>query len=160
YLAHAPMEPLNCTVKIGPGKCEVWTGTQFQTLDQKTAADVLGFTREQVEIHTVFLGGGFGRRATPTSDFVREGVQVATAGGRAVKPVRTRADAARGGYYRPAVLHRVRVGLDATGTPIAWKHAIVSQSIMHGTPMESSQVKNQVDQTSVEGVADSPYLKA
>ena len=159
YLAHAPMEPLNCTVRIGPNRCEIWTGTQFQTLDQKVAAEITGLKPEQVEIHTTFLGGGFGRRATPTSDFVREAVHVAKAAGRPVKTVWTREDDVRGGYYRPAFLHRVRVGLDAGGRPVAWRHTLVGQSILAGTPFESAMVKNGVDDTSVEGVADSPYLK-
>ncbi|HEV8231537.1 MAG TPA: molybdopterin cofactor-binding domain-containing protein, partial [Thermoanaerobaculia bacterium] len=64
YLAHATMEPLNCTVKAGRDRCEIWTGTQFQTGDQAAAAQVFGLKPEQVEIHTTFLGGGFGRRAT------------------------------------------------------------------------------------------------
>ncbi len=65
YLAHATMEPLNCTVKIDGDRCEIWTGTQFQTVDQGTAAHILGTTPDKVTIHTTFLGGGFGRRANP-----------------------------------------------------------------------------------------------
>ena len=158
YLAHAAMEPLNCAVKIGADSCEIWTGTQFQTLDQQVAARITGLAPEQVEIHTMFLGGGFGRRATPTSDFVAEAVHVAKAAGRPVKTVWTREDDMRGGYYRPAYLHRLRVGADAEGRPAAWEHVLVGQSIIAGTPFESAMVKNGVDATSVEGVADSPYL--
>ncbi len=160
YLAHAPMEPLNCSVRIGPDKCEIWTGTQFQGLDQMVAAEITGLTPQQVEIHTTFLGGGFGRRATPTSDFVREAVHVAKAAGAPVKTVWTREDDVRGGYYRPAYLHRVRVGLGADGLPVSWQHAIVGQSILAGSPFEAVMVKNGIDSTSVEGVSDSPYLKA
>jgi len=157
YLAHAPMEPLNATVRITPDKCEVWTGTQFQTNDQKVAAEITGLKPEQVEIHTEFLGGGFGRRATPTSDFVREAVHVAKAAGLPVKTVWTREDDVRGGYYRPLFFHRVKVGLDAQGAPVAWKHALVGQSFLVGTPFET-MVKDGIDPTSVEGVADSAYL--
>jgi isoquinoline 1-oxidoreductase beta subunit len=160
YLAHATMEPLNATVRIGPNKCEIWTGTQFQTLDQQLAAKITGLKPEQVEIHTTFLGGGFGRRATPTSDFVTEAVHVAKAAKAPVKTVWTREDDVRGGYYRPAFLHRVRVGLDADGRPTAWQHVIVGQSILAGTPFEPMMVKNGIDATSVEGVADSAYLKS
>lgn len=160
YLAHAPMEPLNCTVKIGKDRCEVWTGTQFQTLDQQVTAQITGLKPEQVSIHTMFLGGGFGRRATPTSDFVSEAVHVAKAAGAPVKTVWTREDDMRGGYYRPAYLHRAKVGLDKQGMPIVWKHVLVGQSILAGTPFEAAMVKNGIDSTSVEGVADSPYLKA
>jgi isoquinoline 1-oxidoreductase beta subunit len=160
YLAHAPMEPLNATVRIGQSKCEIWTGTQFQTLDQQLAARITGLKPEQVEIHTTFLGGGFGRRATPTSDFVSEAVQVAKAAGAPVKTVWTREDDVRGGYYRPAYLHRLRIGLGSDGLPTAWHHEIVGQSILAGTPFEPMMVKNGIDATSVEGVADSAYLKS
>ena len=158
YLAHATMEPLNCTVRIGPDKAEVWTGTQFQTFDQKVAAEITGLKPEQVEIHTQFLGGGFGRRATPTSDFVREAVHVAKAAGLPVKTVWTREDDMHGGYYRPLFFHKVKVGLDAQGAPVAWQHALVGQSFMAGTAFEPMMVKDGVDGTSVEGVADSAYI--
>ena len=160
YLAHATMEPLNATVRISPSKCEIWTGTQFQTMDQQVAAQITGLKPEQVEIHTTFLGGGFGRRATPTSDFVSEAVQVAKAAGGPVKTVWTREDDVRGGYYRPAYLHRVRMGLGSDGLPTAWHHVIVGQALMAGTPFEAMLVKNGIDATSVEGVADSAYLKS
>ncbi|MBH8614454.1 xanthine dehydrogenase family protein molybdopterin-binding subunit, partial [Pseudomonas mohnii] len=159
YLAHAPMEPLNCTVKITQDKCEIWTGTQFQTLDQLIAGKITGLKPAQVEIHTEFLGGGFGRRANPTSDFVAEAVQVAKAAGGPVKTVWAREDDIRGGYYRSAFLHQARIGLGADGLPLAWKHVMVGQSIMAGTSLEAAMVKNGIDKTSVEGVADSPYLE-
>jgi len=160
FLAHAPMEPLNCTVEIGKDGCDIYTGTQFQTVDQKTAAAILGLKPEQVRIHTTFLGGGFGRRATPTSDFVAEAVQVAKASGKTVKVVWTREDDIHGGYYRPMWLSRLRATLGNDGKPAAWAHTIVGQSIMAGTMMEAMMVKDGVDQTSVEGASDSPYLAA
>jgi isoquinoline 1-oxidoreductase beta subunit len=159
FLAHATMEPLNCAVRIGDGLCEIWTGTQFQTIDQMAAAGITGLKPEQVKIHTTFLGGGFGRRATPTSDWVREAVHVAKAAGAPVKTVWTREDDMRAGYYRPMVLHRVRAAVGSDGLPAAWDHTIVSQSVMAGTPFES-EIKNGIDPASVEGAADSPYLKA
>jgi isoquinoline 1-oxidoreductase subunit beta len=161
YLAHATMEPVNATVRVGRNKCEIWTGTQFQTMDQLAAAKITGLKPEQVEIHTTFLGGGFGRRATPTSDFVSEAVQVAKAlgTGAPVKTVWTREDDMHGGYYRPAYVHRARIGLGSDGMPTAWRHVIVGQSILVGTPFEPVMVKNGIDATSVEGVADSAYLK-
>ncbi len=162
YLAHATMEPMNCTVRVAADGCEIWTGTQFQTMDQKSAAEILGLKPEQVKVHTMFLGGGFGRRATPTSDVVSEAVHVAkAAGGNApIRTVWTREDDMRGGYYRPMWLHRVRVGLSEDGAPISWRQTIVGQSIVAGTPFEGMLVKDGVDQTSVEGAADSPYVKA
>ncbi|WP_223480829.1 MULTISPECIES: xanthine dehydrogenase family protein molybdopterin-binding subunit [unclassified Pseudomonas] len=159
YLAHAPMEPLNCTVKITQDKCEIWTGTQFQTLEQMIAGKITGLKPEQVEIHTEFLGGGFGRRANPTSDFVAEAVEVAKAAGGPVKTVWSREDDIRGGYYRSAFLHQARIGLDASGMPMAWKHVMVGQSIMDGTAFAATMVKDGIDKTSVEGVVDSPYIE-
>lgn len=159
FLAHAPMEPLNCTVKIDGDQCEIWTGTQFQTIDQGAAAKVLGTTVDKVQIHTPFLGGGFGRRANPASDFVTEAVVVAKAAGVPVKVVWTREDDIRGGYYRPAYVHRVRVGVDGKGNPLAWDHVVVGQSILAGTPFEAMMVKNGIDDTSVEGAKSSPYLE-
>src|SRR4030095_6890575 len=154
YLAHAPMEPLNCTVRITADKCEIWTGTQLQTVDQGTAAQITGLKPEQVEIHTQFLGGGFGRRATPTSDFVREAVHVAKAAGVPVKTVWTREDDMRGGYYRPLFFHKVKVGLGASGAPVSWEHTLVGQSFLVGTPFEGG-IKDGVDRGAVEGVDDS-----
>ncbi|EYF01183.1 xanthine dehydrogenase family protein molybdopterin-binding subunit [Chondromyces apiculatus] len=159
YLAHAPMEPLNCTVKIDGDRCEIWTGTQFQTVDQKAAATILGTTIDKVQIHTTFLGGGFGRRANPRSDFVAEAVTVAKAAGVPVKVVWTREDDIRGGYYRPAYVHRMQVATDAKGNPSAWDHVVVGQSILKGTPFEGFGVKDGIDNTSVEGLAESPYLE-
>jgi len=160
YLAHATMEPLNCAVKIDGDRCEIWTGTQFQSMDQMTAAQIVGTTPDKVTIHTTFLGGGFGRRATPTSDFVAEAVTVAKAAGVPVKVVWTREDDLRGGYYRPAFVHRIRAGVDGKGHPIAWDHVVVGQSILAGTPFEKFAIKDGVDATSVEGLDDSPYLAA
>ncbi len=159
YLAHAPMEPLNCSVKIEGGRCEIWTGTQFQTNDQAAAARIAGVPPENVSIHTMFLGGGFGRRANPQSDFVSEAVHVAKGAGVPVKVVWTREDDIRGGYYRPLFVHRIEVGLDGKGLPVAWKHALVGQSILAGSPFEM-MIKNGIDETSVEGVVGSPYLAA
>ncbi len=159
YVAHAAMEPLNCTVRLEKDRCDIWVGTQFQTQDQATAAKLTGVPPDKVNIHTTFLGGGFGRRANPTSDFVSEAVSVAKASGVPVKVQWTREDDTKGGYYRPMFLHRVEVGVDTKGLPVAWKHTIVGQSLLAGTPFES-MVKNGIDESSVEGVTDSPYLQA
>jgi isoquinoline 1-oxidoreductase beta subunit len=158
YLAHAPMEPLNCTVKIDGDHVEIWAGTQMQTLDQMVAAKIVGTTPDKVQIHTPFLGGGFGRRGNPTSDVVSEAVIVAKEAGVPVKTVWTRDDDIHGGYYRPAYVHRVQVGVDGEGNPVAWDHVVVGQSIFAGTPFASFGIKNGIDHASVEGLADSPYL--
>lgn len=159
YLAHAPMEPLNCVVKVTGKSCEIWTGTQMPGLDQATAATILGIQPEQVTLHVQFLGGGFGRRATPTSDFVAEAVHVAKASGKFIKLVWSREDDIRGGYYRPAFFHQVQAGLGENGLPAAWRHTIVGQSIVAGTPFQG-MIKDGIDATSVEGVNDSPYLES
>ncbi len=157
YLAHATMEPMNCTVDLKKDSCEIWTGTQFQTADRKAAAEVAGLKPEQVQIHTMYLGGGFGRRANPANDFVKEAVHVAKAAKAPVKVIWTREDDTQGGYYRPMWYDRIAAGLDEKGDPVAWKHTIVGQSIIGGTPFESAMVKNGIDNTSVEGAADLPY---
>jgi len=159
YLSHAPMEPLNCAVKISDQGCDIWTGTQMQTTDQASAAKILGLKPEQVNIHTQFLGGGFGRRANPRADFVSEAVQVAKAAGLPVKTAWSREDDIKGGFYRPMFVHRATVALDKQGKPLAWQHTLVGQSIIKGTPFEAFMIKEGIDATSVEGVADSPYVK-
>lgn len=157
YLAHATMEPLNCLVDLRTDSCEIWTGTQFQTVDRDAASRIAGLKSEQVKIHTTFLGGGFGRRANPQSDFVVEAVHVAKAIGKPVKVVWTREDDIKGGYYRPMWYDHIAAGLDTDGNPVAWRHTIVGQSILGGTPFEKLLVKSGVDETSVEGAKDLPY---
>ncbi|MBF5039821.1 xanthine dehydrogenase family protein molybdopterin-binding subunit [Methylophilus sp. 13] len=159
YLAHAPMEPLNCAVKISDQGCEIWTGTQMQTTDQASAAKILGLKPEQVKIHTLFLGGGFGRRANPRADFVSEAVEVAKAAGMPVKTVWSREDDIKGGFYRPMFVHKASIALDKQGKPLVWQQTLVGQSIIKGTPFEGVMIKDGIDATSVEGVADSPYVK-
>ena len=157
YLAHATMEPMNCTVDLKAGSCEIWTGTQFQTVDQAAAARAAGLKPGQVKINTMLLGGGFGRRANPASDFVLEAVHVARAAKAPVKVVWTREDDTRGGYYRPMWYDQIAAGLDAKGSLIAWKHTIVGQSIIAGTPFEQAMLTDGIDESSVEGAKDLPY---
>jgi len=157
YLAHATMETLNCLVDLREGSCEIWTGTQFQTVDRNAAALVAGLQPEQVKIHTLLLGGGFGRRANPHSDFVVEAVQVAKTLKKPVKVIWTREDDIRGDYYRPLWYDRISAGLDEKGNPLAWQHTIVGQSILTGTVFEQMLVKEGVDATSVEGAKEIPY---
>jgi isoquinoline 1-oxidoreductase beta subunit len=156
YLAHAMMEPLNCVVDLRADSCELWTGTQFETIDRANAAKVAGLDPEKVKINTTLLGGGFGRRANPASDFVVEAVHVAKVANAPVKVVWTREDDLAGGWYRPKWHDRFAAGLDAEGNPIAWTHTIVGQSIMAGTPFEVF-IKNGIDGASVEGAADILY---
>jgi len=160
YLAHAPMEPLNCVVQLKDGGCEIWAGSQFQTADQATAARILGLQPEQVHIHTLFAGGSFGRRANPTSDYIAEAVSVAKATSHLNAPIHlmwTREDDLRGGYYRPMFAHAVSGGLDSEGNPVAWSQRLVGQSIIAGTAFEGVMVKDGIDATSVEGASNLAY---
>ena len=159
YLAHATMEPMNCVATVDGNKVKLLTGSQGQTLDQLNAAKIVGCLPGSVEIETLFAGGSFGRRANFQSDYVAECVHIAkTVGkGRPVKLVWTREDDMQSGYFRPIVVHAVKVRLDKDGYPAAWRHRIVTQSIMKGSPMPAGKGP---DQTAIEGAAGSPYLKA
>lgn len=158
YLAHAALEPLDAVARMNDGVLEVWGGHQMPDIYQATAASIAGVAPDKVTLHVMMTGGGFGRRATPDADVIVEAVECAKAiGWRApVKVLWTREDDMAGGRYRPMFLHTVRAGLDAAGAPVAWQHRIVGQSIMAGSPFEA-MVKDGVDPTSVEGVADTPY---
>ncbi len=154
YLAHAPMEPLNATVHVTADGCDIWTGTQAQTLDQNAAARILGLDPKDVRIHTTLLGGGFGRRATPTSDFVTDAVEVAKDEAVPIKMVWTREDDIQCGYYRPMFVHKLEAGLDDAGMPVAWHQRLAGQSIMAGMGFVGP---DGVDTASVEGAAHMPY---
>jgi isoquinoline 1-oxidoreductase subunit beta len=157
YLSHSMMEPLNTVVDLHDDHCEIWTGTQFETMDRLAAAKIAGLKPEQVKLNTTLLGGGFGRRANPACDFVSEAVEVAKVAKAPVKVVWTREDDIRGGWYRPMWYDHFEAGLDAQGNPVAWTHTIVGQSIMAGTLFEAFGIKNGIDSASVEGAADMLY---
>ena len=158
YLAHAAMEPMNCVAQVGNGPPKLTFGSQVPTLDQLNTAKIVGVLPGSVQIETLFAGGSFGRRANFQSDYVAECVHVAkhVGGGRPVKLVWTREDDMTAGYYRPLTHHALRVSLGADGYPATWRHRIVSQSIMKGSPMGGGGL----DETAVEGVKGSPYLAA
>ncbi len=159
YLAHAPLEPLNCVVQLTDDGCDIWAGDQFQTVDQANAAKALGLETRQVRIHTVFSGGSFGRRANPTSDYIVEGVHIAAAIGRRV-PVHlvwTREDDIKGGRYRPMFVHHLQGGLDEQGNLVAWSHRLIGQSLIANSPFEGAMIVDGIDMTSVEGASDIPY---
>lgn len=161
YLAHAPMEPLNCTVRLQDGQAELWVGSQMPGLDGMAASKTLGVPPQNVKVHVQMAGGGFGRRAIPTSDYVVEACQVAKAAQAAglKAPIRTlwsREDDIQGGYYRPMHLHTARVGFDEQGRVLGWDHVIVGQSITAGSPFEPMMVKDGIDATTVEGMRE-PY---
>lgn len=159
FLSHAAMEPMNCVVQQKPDGIEVWNGCQLQTMDQQAVARVFGVQPAQVKINTLFAGGSFGRRANPYSDYVVEAAQIARAYERKVpvKLVWTREDDLRAGYFRPLYVHHLKAGLNRQGEIVAWRHRIIGQSILKGTPFEAMMVKDGIDQSSVEGAANLPY---
>ncbi|RIX49612.1 MAG: xanthine dehydrogenase family protein molybdopterin-binding subunit [Rhodocyclales bacterium GT-UBC] len=159
YLAHAAMEPMNCVVQLKADGCEVWNGEQFQTVDQGRIAQLFGLKPEQVNLNMLYAGGSFGRRASTHSDYVLEAAHIVKAiNGRApVKLVWMREDDMRGGYYRPLFHHALEAALDGSGKLLGWKHRLVGQSILTGSPFESVMVKNGIDHVSVEGAANLPY---
>ncbi len=155
YLAHAPMEPLNCTVKITGNQCEVWCATQSPLLHQKEVADYLGMKPEQVAFHTPHMGGSFGRRGSLSGDWVMEAVSIAKISGKAIRMIWSREDDIQGGYYRPAYVHRATIATDHNGLPVAWQHHIVGQSQFVNTPLEKYIAPNGIDYSSV--TAGAPY---
>jgi isoquinoline 1-oxidoreductase beta subunit len=159
YLAHAPMEPLDAVIKLSADRCEIWAGDQFQTVDQANAAQTAGLDPQQVSIHTLYAGGSFGRRANPGSDYIVEAVSIAKAYGADGTPIKlqwTREDDIHGGLYRPMYFHKLEAGLNAEGRLTGWRHVIVGQSIVGGTPF-AAMIKDGIDPTSVEGAANIAY---
>jgi isoquinoline 1-oxidoreductase beta subunit len=153
YLAHACMEPMTCVAEIGEDGCDVWVGTQAQTRTQQTAMAITGLPQERVRVHTLFLGGGFGRRSE--QDFVRDAVSLAQQTGRPVKVIWSREDDIQHDYYRPATYNRLAAALDADGKPLAWRHRIAGPSIR---ARNSEQVRESgMDGSSVEGAENLPY---
>ncbi|CUJ13603.1 xanthine dehydrogenase family protein molybdopterin-binding subunit [Cognatishimia activa] len=158
-LAHAPMEPLNCTIEANAdGGVTLHDGCQAPTGPHMALSQIFELPMEKVRINTMLAGGSFGRRATPDADYQVEAALafVITDRKRPVKLVWSREDDMRSGYYRPAVGHRVRVGLTG-GKIVGWDHHVAGQSIMKGTAFEAMAVRDGIDHSSVEGTADGPY---
>jgi isoquinoline 1-oxidoreductase subunit beta len=158
YLAHSPMEPLNCLADVRADGCDLWIGSQIPTSDRDAVARELGLDAAKVRVHATFLGGGFGRRAQRFSEVPVEAAQLSKAIGKPVLSVYTREDDVRGLSYRPHVLSRVRAGVDADGMPVAWQQTIVSQGVLRSGWTSAFIPKEQAfDQSSVEGASDMPY---
>jgi isoquinoline 1-oxidoreductase beta subunit len=147
YLSHAPMEPLNCVAHVRADGADVWSGMQIQSVARQTAAKLAELPAEKVQIHTLYLGGGFGRRGG--SDFVGEAVEISKAVGAPVKLTWTRDDDLQHDTYRPAAYTRFAAGIDADGWPVAWTARVVCPSF--------GGLRNGVDRTGVEGVAEILY---
>jgi len=124
YLTHACMEPMNATAQVRSDHCVLWAPTQAPDVARQVACDITGLSREQVDVHTTFLGGGFGRRVM--WDFIEEAIWVAREFDVPVKLMWTREDDIRHGYFRQQTVHRMRGALDAGGSVTAWEHRQVA----------------------------------
>ncbi len=153
FLAHATMEPMNCTAHVRSDGVEIWAPTQFQTGAHGLGAGVGGVPPDKVKVHTTYLGGGFGRRFE--LDFIQEALETSKATGAPVKLIWSREDDIRNAQYRPACYHRLQAGLDSSGQPVAWTHRLVAPSIMARVFPDS--VKNGLDEEAVEGGVAMPY---
>jgi isoquinoline 1-oxidoreductase beta subunit len=151
FLAHATMEPMNCTAHVRADRCDVWAPTQAQTSSQSTAAKITGLDTKSVFVHTTFLGGGFGRRFE--SDFIGEAVEVSKSMGAPVKVTWTREDDMQHDYYRMVSHARCTAGLDADGWPVVWKSRVSSPSLL----ARFGPLKDNFDHRSVESLDSVPY---
>jgi isoquinoline 1-oxidoreductase beta subunit len=127
FLAHATMEPVNCTAHFRGGECELWAPTQIPDAAAASVAQALGIPKDHVKVHVTFIGGGFGRRLI--QDYAVEAALISRAANAPVKVIWTREDDIRHDFYRPAAYHALQAGLDAKGDLISWKHRAASPSI-------------------------------
>jgi isoquinoline 1-oxidoreductase subunit beta len=171
FLAHATMEPVNCTVHVRPDGCDIWVGTQVPTFTQTAAAKLTGLPKAKVQVHNHLLGGGFGRRLEV--DFITRAVQVAQQVTGPVQVLWSREEDIQHDMYRPYYYDRIAAGLDAQGKPIAWSHRVTGSSILGrvinqlfpktlrvmraaGVHQLVSMVRG-LDLDAVEGAAEPPY---
>ena len=153
FLAHTTMEPMNATAHVRADGVDIWAPTQFQQGAQGLGAQIGGVPPEKVQVHTTYLGGGFGRRFE--LDFIQEALEVSKASGAPVKVIWSREDDIRNSQYRPANFHRMHAGLGADGRPVAWTHRVVAPSIM--ARVFPNMVQNGLDGEAVEGGMGMPY---
>ncbi len=147
YLAHAPMEPLNSVADVRADSCEVWASTQGQSTAHQDAIRITGLAPDKVQVHTEYMGGGFGRRAR--SDYIADSVQISKALGVPIQVTWTREDDTQQDCYRPASYTRFEGGLDANGAPVAFHGRVVCPPF--------GGVRNGIASTAIEGIVDSPY---
>lgn len=157
FLAHAPMEPLNCTINFDGKKADIWSGHQMPTIDGMTAASIFGIKPELVNVQTVYAGGSFGRRASKTSDYIALSCELAKIIKKPVKVAFTRENDMHGGYYRPMNFHKVKLGFDEKNKFVGWQHHIVGQTVIGGSVFESMMVKDGLESTITEGISDTLY---
>ena len=152
FLAHAPMEPMNCTVHLTPGACEVWTGTQVMTRVQSAAAEAAGLPVDKVTVHNHLIGGGFGRRLE--ADMVTSAVRIAQHVDGPVKVVWTREEDIQHDIYRPAYRDTISASLSG-GRIIAWKYRVTGSSVM--ARWLPPAFTNGIDIDAVDSAVDIPY---
>ncbi len=153
FLAHATMEPMNCTVDLKADGCDIWVGTQVPALAQGAAAKITGLPLEKVRVHNHYIGGGFGRRLEV--DNVIQAVEFAKLAKGPIKIVWTREEDIQHDMYRPYYVDRMSARIDDKGMPVAWFHRVTGSSIM--SRFAPPMVKNGVDPDAVEGAADIQY---
>ncbi|MFP3563539.1 molybdopterin cofactor-binding domain-containing protein [Paraburkholderia sp. SIMBA_030] len=153
FLAHATMEPINCTVHVRPDGCEIWLGSQVPTRVVDAAVAVTGLPAEKIVVHNHLIGGGFGRRLE--FDMVTQAVKVGKQVSTPVKVVWTREEDIQHDMYRPYYYDKISAGLDANGKPVAWQHRIVGSSIL--ARFAPPAFKDGLDPDAVEVAADLPY---
>jgi len=153
FLAHATMEPVNCTVSVRADGCDIWVGTQVPTRAVDTAVKITGLTADKITVHNHLLGGGFGRRLE--TDFIAQALKVGKQVSTPVKVTYTREEDVQHDMYRPSYYDVISAGLDASGKPVAWQHRIVGSSVM--ARFAPPAFKNGLDPDAVEVAADLPY---
>lgn len=151
FLAHAAMEPMNCTADVRRDRCEVWAPTQSPGPTRETAAKITGLPLDSVTVHVTLLGGGFGRRFE--QDFVTDAVEISKAVGAPVKVVWSREEDIQHDFYRPASYHRLSAGLDRDGNLVAWTHRLVGPSIIGRFGVPAKDIVNEA----ADGAANLPY---
>jgi isoquinoline 1-oxidoreductase beta subunit len=153
FLSHATMEPMNCTVDVRKDGCDIWVPTQNQTGVLMMAAQLTGLKPEQINVHTTFLGGGFGRRFE--RDFVEEALLLSISTGKPIKLVWKREEDIKNDFYRPMNVSRVQGAVDAQGRATAWSHKIVCPSIF--ARVFPQRMKDGIDNAAVENIRDLEY---
>ena len=153
FLAHAPLEPMNCTANVTDNFCEVWVPTQSQGGCMDAAKEITELDEEQIKIHTTYLGGGFGRRGE--TDYVKQSLILAKALGKPIKVTWMREEDMQHDFYRPASMSRFQIGLNKDGFPISWNNQLASPSILKRffAPMAWFNI----DPLSTEGADEIPY---
>ena len=154
FLAHATMEPMNCTVNVRGDGCEIWVGNQALARVQEMAAKTAGLPVDKVVVHNHLIGGGFGRRLE--ADGVIRAVQIGQQVDGPVKVVWTREEDIQHDMYRPYWYDRMSAGLDANGHPVAWNHRFAGSSVM--ARWAPPFFKDGLDADSTEGAIDLPYM--